>query len=175
MRGSGDRCVSSDVRGSGDRCVSNDVRGSGDRCVSSDVRGSSDRCVSSDVRGSGDRCVSSDVRGSRDRFVSSDVRGSGDRCVSSQVRECGDPGGGPERETDYEPVSEKLLGVPDEILVLERATEARIPDPANVRAQEVPGEQTTVAAEASIREQALRTARLLNRANHTHHVGRRRG
>ncbi len=43
--------------------------------------------------------------------------------MSSGVRECGDPGGGPELEADYEPAGEKLLGVPDEILVLNRATE----------------------------------------------------
>ncbi len=54
---------------------------------------------------------------------------------------------------------EKLLGVPDEILVLERMTEARIPNPADLRTQEVPGEQTTVAAEASVLENELRGLR----------------
>ncbi len=63
------------------------------------------------------------------------------------VRECGDPGSGPEPEADYKLIGEKLLGVPDEILVLKRA---RILNPVDVRTQDVPGEQTTVAVEASV-------------------------
>jgi hypothetical protein len=53
----------------------------------------------------------------------------------------------------------KLLGVTDEIQVLERVTKARIPNPADLRTQEVPGEQTTVAAEASVLENELRGLR----------------
>ncbi len=82
--------------------------------------------------------------------------------MSSGVRECGDPGGRPEPEADYEPAVGKLLGVPDEILVLNRATEARMPDPADERAQEVLGEQTTVVTAASVGEQVQKTARLFN-------------
>jgi hypothetical protein len=90
------------------------------------------------------------------------VRGSGSRCVSSGVRQSGDPGGGPEPEADYEPACGKLLGVLDEIQVLNRATEARMPEPAVMRAQEVPGEQTTVATAASVGERIQKTARLFN-------------
>jgi hypothetical protein len=60
--------------------------------------------------------------------------------VSRDVRECGDPGNGTEPEGDYKPIGKKLLGVPHEILVLKRAMEAKILGPADVRAQEVPGE-----------------------------------
>jgi hypothetical protein len=96
------------------------------------------------------------------RCASSDVRGSGGRCVSSGVRQSGDPGGGPEPEADYGQACGKLLGVLDEIQVLNRATEARMPEPAVIKAQEVPGEQTTVATAASVGEQVQKTARLFN-------------
>ncbi len=43
--------------------------------------------------------------------------------------------------------------------MLERVTEARIPNPADLRTQEVPGEQMTVAAEASVLENKLRGLR----------------
>ncbi len=150
MRGNGSRCSSSDVRGNGSRCVNGDVPRSRDQYVRGNARGDRSRCASSDGRGSGGRCASSDVRGNSGR------------CVSSGVRECGDPGGGPEPEADYEPPGGKLLGVPDEILVLNRATEARMPDPADMRAQEVPGKQTTMATAASVGEQVQKTERLYN-------------
>jgi hypothetical protein len=96
------------------------------------------------------------------RCPSSEVQGNGGRCVSSDVRQSGDPGGGPELEGDYEPACGKLLGIPDEIQVLNRATEARMQDPAVMRAQEVPSEQTTVATAASVGEQVQKTVRLFN-------------
>jgi hypothetical protein len=96
------------------------------------------------------------------RCASSEVRESGGRSVSSGVRQSGDPGGGPEPEADYGPACGKLLGVLDEIPVLDRATEARMLEPAVMRAQEVPGEQTTVATAASVGDQVQKTARLCN-------------
>jgi hypothetical protein len=84
------------------------------------------------------------------------------RCVSSSARQSGDPGGRPEPEADCEPPSGRLLGVLDEIQVLERPTEARMPEPAVMRAREVPGEQTTVATAASVGERVQKTARLFN-------------
>jgi hypothetical protein len=46
--------------------------------------------------------------------------------------------------------------------MLDRATEARMPGPAVMRAQEVPGEQMIVAAVASVGDQIQKTARLFN-------------
>jgi hypothetical protein len=94
--------------------------------------------------------------------MSSDAKEYHGLCVSSNVQERGDPGGGPELEADYELAGEKMLGVRDEILVLKKAKVAWIPDPADVRAQEVPGEQTTVATATSVGEQVRKTARLFN-------------
>jgi hypothetical protein len=51
----------------------------------------------------------------------------------------------PEPEADYEPACRKLLGVLDEIQVLNRPTDVWMLEPAVMRAREVPGEQTTVA------------------------------
>jgi hypothetical protein len=96
------------------------------------------------------------------RCACSGVRGSDGRCVSSGVRQNGDPGGGPEPGANYEPARGKLLGVLDEIQMLDRVTEARMPEPAVMRAQEVPGEQMTVAMVASVGDQIQETARLFN-------------
>jgi hypothetical protein len=95
--------------------------------------------------------------------ASSKVRGSNGRCVSSGVRQSGDPGGGPEPGANYEPACGKLLGLLDEIQMLERATGARMPGPAVMRAQEVPGKQMTVATVASVRDKIWKTARLFDR------------
>jgi hypothetical protein len=84
------------------------------------------------------------------RCPSSDVQGNGGRCISSGVRQSGDPGTGPEPKADYERACGKLLGVLGKSQVLNRVTEARMPDPAVMRAQEVPGKQTTVATAASV-------------------------
>jgi hypothetical protein len=92
----------------------------------------------------------------------SGVRRSDGRCVSSGVRQSNDPGGKPEPEAKYEPACGKLLGVLDEIQMLDRATGARMPWPAVMRAQEVPGEQMTVATVASVRDQIQETARLFD-------------
>ncbi len=94
--------------------------------------------------------------------ASSDVQGDGGQCVSSSARQSGDPGGGPEPETDYEPAYGGLLGVLDEIQVLDGPTEARMPEPVVMRAREVPGEQTTKATATSVRERVQKTARLFN-------------
>jgi hypothetical protein len=102
------------------------------------------------------------MQGNHGQCVSGKAREYHSLCVSSNVQERGDPVGGPEPEADYEPAGEKMLGVLDEILVLKRATEARIPDPADVRAQEVPSKQMTVAMAASVGEQVQKTARLFN-------------
>jgi hypothetical protein len=96
------------------------------------------------------------------RCASSDVRGDSGRCVSSGVRQSGDPGGGPEPEADYKLACGEQLGVLDEIQVLDRPTEARMPEPAVRRAREVSGEQTTVATATSVGERAQKTARLFN-------------
>jgi hypothetical protein len=96
------------------------------------------------------------------RCASSDVRGDSGRCVSSGVRQSSDPGGGPEPEADCKPACGELLGVLDEIQVLNRPTEERMPEPAVMRAREVPGEQTTVAMAASVGERVQETARLFN-------------
>jgi hypothetical protein len=178
MRGNapGDRsrCASSNVRGNGGRCVSGDAPGSRDQYVRGNARGDRSRYASSDVRGNGGRCVSGNAPGSRDQYVrgnargdrsrcaSSKVQGNRGRCVSSGVRQSGDPGGGPEPEADYEPACGKLLGVLDEIQVLNRATEARMPGPAVMRAWEVTGEQATVATAASVGEQVQKTMILFN-------------
>ncbi len=90
--------------------------------------------------GSRNQYVRGNARGDCSRCASSKVRGDGSRCVSSSARQSGDPGGGPEPETDYEPAYGGLLGVLDEIQVLEGPTEARMPEPAVMRAREVPGE-----------------------------------
>jgi hypothetical protein len=74
----------------------------------------------------------------------------------------GDPGGGPEPETDYEPAYGGLLGVLDEIQVLEGPTEARMPEPAVMRTREAPGEQTTVATATSVGERVQKTERLFD-------------
>jgi hypothetical protein len=71
-------------------------------------------------------------------------------------------GSGPEPEVDYEPACGKLFGLLDEIQVLNRAREARMPEPAAMRAQDVPGEQTAVATAASVGERVQKTARLFN-------------
>ncbi len=94
--------------------------------------------------------------------ASSKVRGNDGRCASSGVRQSGDPGGGPEPEAKYEPACGKLIGVLDEIQMLDRATRARMPGPAVMRAQEEPGEQMTVATMASVGDQIQKTARLFN-------------
>ncbi len=86
----------------------------------------------------------------------SGVRRSNGQCVSSGVRQSGDPGSRPE------PACGKLLGVLDEIQMLDRATGARMPGPIVMRAQEVPGEQMTVATVASGRDQIRKTARLFD-------------
>ncbi len=52
----------------------------------------------------------------------------------SGVRQSGDPGGGPEPEADYKLACGELLGVLDEIQVLNRPTEAQMPEPAVMRA-----------------------------------------
>jgi hypothetical protein len=98
----------------------------------------------------------------RTRCASSDVRGDSGRCVSSGVRQSGDPGGGPEPEADYKPAHGGLLGVLDEIQVLEGLTEAPMPEPAVMRAREMPGEQTTVATATAVGERVQKTARLSN-------------
>jgi hypothetical protein len=82
------------------------------------------------------------------------------RCASCNVRQSGDPGGGPEPEADYKPAHGGLLGVLDEIQVLEGPTEARMPEPAVMRAREMPGEQTTVATATAVGERVQKTARL---------------
>jgi hypothetical protein len=64
------------------------------------------------------------------RCASSKVQEDGGRRVSSGVRQSSDPGGGPELEADYELACGKLLGVLDEIQVLNRPTEVRVPEPA---------------------------------------------
>jgi hypothetical protein len=96
------------------------------------------------------------------RCASSKVQGDGGRCVSSSVHQSSDPGGGPEPEADYEPACGKLLGVLDEIQVLNRPTEVRMPEPAIIRAREVPDEQTTVATAAAVGKRVQETARLFN-------------
>jgi hypothetical protein len=111
--------------------------------------------------------MSGDAPGSRDQYVrgrcaSSDVRGSGGPCVGSVVRQSGDPGGGPEPEGGYKPACGKLLGMLDEIQVLNRAMEARMLDPVVMKAQEVPGEQTAVATAVCVGERVQKTARLFN-------------
>jgi hypothetical protein len=73
----------------------------------------------------------------RGRCASSNVRRDSGRCVSSGVRQSGDPGGGPEPEADYKLACGEQLGVLDEIQVLDRPTEARMPEPAVIRAREV--------------------------------------
>ncbi len=50
----------------------------------------------------------------------------------------------------------------DEIQMLDRATGARMPGPAVMGAQEVPGEQMIVATVASVRDQIRETARLFD-------------
>jgi hypothetical protein len=94
--------------------------------------------------------------------ASSKVRGGDGRCMSSGVRQGGDPGGGPEPGANYEPACGKLPGVLDEIQMLDRARGARMPGPAVMRAQEVPGEQMTMATVASVGDQIQKTARLFN-------------
>jgi hypothetical protein len=126
------------------------------------VQGNGGRCVSDDAPGSRDQYVRGNAHGDRSRCACSKVQGSGGRSVSSGVHQSGDPGGGPEPEADYEPACGKLLGVLDEIQVLNRATEARMPEPAVMKAQEVPGEQTAVATAASVGEQVQKTVRLFN-------------
>jgi hypothetical protein len=69
-------------------------------------------------------------------------------CKQWRTPKSGDPGGGPEPEAKYEPACGKLIGVLDEIQMLDRATGARMPGPAVMRAQEVLGEQMTVATVA---------------------------
>jgi hypothetical protein len=118
--------------------------------------------MSGDAPGSRDQYVCGNAREDRSRCASSKVQGNGGRCLSSGVRQSGDPGGGPEPEADYEPACGKLLGVLDEVQVLNRATEAWMLDPAPMRAREVPGEQTTVATVASVGEQVQKIARLFN-------------
>jgi hypothetical protein len=156
----------SDVRGNDSRCVSGDAPGSRDQYVCGNAHGDRSRCagskVSGDAPGSRDQYVRGNARGDRSRCAGSKVQGSGGRCVSSGVRQSRDPGGGPEPEADYEPACGKLLGVLDEIQVLNRATEARMPEPAVMKAQEVPGEQTAMATAASVGEQVQKTARLFN-------------
>ncbi len=120
------------------------------------------RCASSDVRGNSGRRVSGSEPGSRDQCVRSKARGDRGRCASSDVPGSGDPGGGPEPEADYKPPSGKLPGVMDEIQVLNRPKEARMPEPVIMRAREVPGEETTMATAASVGEQVQKTARLFN-------------
>jgi hypothetical protein len=133
---------------------SNDEQG---QCASSNVRGNGGRCVSGNAPGSRDQYVRGNARGDCSRCASSKVQGDGGRCVSSGVRQSSDPGGGPEPEADYEPAFGKLLGVPDEIQVLNRPMEVRMPEPAIMRAREVPGEQT-----APVGERVQKTARLFN-------------
>ncbi len=118
--------------------------------------------MSGNAPGSRDQYVRGNARGDCSQCASSKVQGDSGRCVSSGVRQSGDPGGGPEPEADYELACGELLGVLDEIQVLNRPTEARMPEPAVMRAREVPGEQTTVALTASVGEQVQKTVRLLN-------------
>ncbi len=118
--------------------------------------------MSGNAPGSRNQYVRGNARGDCSRCESSKLQGDGGRCVSSGARQSGDPGGGPEPEADYEPASGKLLGVLDEIQVLDRPTEARMPEPAVMRAREVPSEQTTVATGASVGERVQKTARLFN-------------
>jgi hypothetical protein len=96
------------------------------------------------------------------RCASSDVRGDSGRRVSSGVRQSGDPGGRLEPEADYKPARGGLLGVLDEIQVLEGPTEARMPEPAGMRAREMPGEQTTVATATAVGERVQKTGRLFD-------------
>jgi hypothetical protein len=154
--------MSGDAPGSRDQYVRGNVRGDRSRCVRSDVRGNGGQCMSGDAPGSRDQYVRGNVRGDRSRCASSDVRGSSGRCIGSGVRQSGDPGGGPEPEGGYEPACGKLLGVLDEIQVLNRATEARMPEPAVMKAQEVLGEQTAVVTAASVGERVQKTARQFN-------------
>jgi hypothetical protein len=72
------------------------------------------------------------------------------------VRQSGDPGGGPEPEADYKPAHGGLLGVLDEIQVLEGPTEARMLEPAVMRTREAPGEQITVATATSVGDESRR-------------------
>ncbi len=90
------------------------------------------------------------------------MQGDGGQCVSSSARQSFDPGCGPEPETDYEPAYGGLLGMLDEIQVLEGPTEARMPEPAVMRAWGMPGEQTTVATATS---KNISTNILINRIN----------
>jgi hypothetical protein len=139
--------------------LSDDEQG---RCTSSDVQGNGGRCVSGNAPGSRNQYVRSNARGDCSRGASSKVQGDGGRCVSSGVRQSGDPGGGPEPEADCEPASGKLLGVLNEIQVLDRPKEARMPEPAVMRAREVSGERTTVATATSVGERVQKTARLFD-------------
>jgi hypothetical protein len=104
--------------------LGNDKQG---RCASSDVGGNGGRCLSGNAPGSRDQYVRGNAFGDCSRCASSKVQGDSGRCVSSGVRQSSDPGGGPEPETDYEPACGKLLGVLDEIQVLNRLTEVRMP------------------------------------------------
>jgi hypothetical protein len=122
------------------------------RCASSNVQGNGGRCVSGNAPGSQNQYVRGNARGDCSRCASSKVQGDGGRCVSSGVRQSGDPGGGPESEADCELASGKLLGVLNEIQVLDRPTKARMPEPAVMRAREVSGERRTVATATSVGE-----------------------
>ncbi len=118
--------------------------------------------MSGNAPGSRDHYVRGNACGDCSRCASSKVQGDGGRCVSSSVHQSSDPGGGPEPEADYEPACGKLLGVLDEIQVLNRPTEVRMPEPAIIRAREVPDEQTTVATAAAVGKRVQETARLFN-------------
>jgi hypothetical protein len=138
--------------------------------VSGDVQGNPSQ-LSSEARGNCSLCVSGNVRGNRGQCVNVIAREYYDLCVSSNVQERGDPGGGPEPEADYEPAGEKMPCITDENLVLKWEMEARILDPAYMRAQEVPGEQLRPQLENNSEDcEAVQPAGIA-----THHMGRRRG